>query len=357
MRMARGDGRLFQRGRIWWVAWCLHGRERRESSGSADKQVAKRLLRVRLGQLAKGERPGVGDRAVRVGQVLDHYATDRENAGRWSKGTRASVAFLRREFADWRVTEVTLATLTPWVKDKRARFASGSLRVHLATLKAALTTARRAGLIEHRADFPTLAASAPRKGFYSPSEARGHLGAIQDGDVADLARFLYLTGWRFNEGRELVWTEVDRAAGVVRLPPERSKSREGRTLPLAGELGALLERRFKARRLGCVYVFHHQGRRLSEWRFRSRFRAGLAAAALEPKLPHDLRRSMARDQIRAGVSKPVAMANTGHGDARVFDRYNITAVDDQAAALLATERYRAAAEKSDNPSDSRDASA
>jgi len=57
------------------------------------------------------------------------------------------------------------------------------------------------------------------------------------------------------------------------------------------------------------------------------------------------------------VSKPVAMANTGHHDPRVFDRYDITAVDDQTAALLATERYRAQAEKSDNPSDSRGASA
>ena len=59
-----------------------------------------------------------------------------------------------------------------------------------------------------------------------------------------------------------------------------------------------------------------------------------------------MRRSMARDQIRAGVSKTVGMANTGHSDARVFDRYDMTAI--QAKALLATEAFRASAE-SDTP--------
>ena len=70
-----------------------------------------------------------------------------------------------------------------------------------------------------------------------------------------------------------------------------------------------------------------------------------------------MRRSMARDQIRAGVSRTVAMANTGHTDARVFDRYDITAVQDQAEALLASEAFPAAAAKSDTPSDSESASA
>jgi hypothetical protein len=41
----------------------------------------------------------------------------------------------------------------------------------------------------------------------------------------------------------------------------------------------------------------------------------------------------------------------------VFDRYDITAVQDQAQALLATEAFRASAAKSDTPSDSRGASA
>jgi hypothetical protein len=47
------------------------------------------------------------------------------------------------------------------------------------------------------------------------------------------------------------------------------------------------------------------------------------------------------------------MANTGHRDARVFERYDITAVQDQATALLATEAYRARLANSDSLSDRR----
>ena len=44
----RGDGRTFRRGRVWWIAYFSNGREYRESSGSADEDVAKRLLSERL---------------------------------------------------------------------------------------------------------------------------------------------------------------------------------------------------------------------------------------------------------------------------------------------------------------------
>jgi hypothetical protein len=44
----RGDGRIFRRGRIWWVAYSRNGREHRESSRSTDEDVAARLLRKRL---------------------------------------------------------------------------------------------------------------------------------------------------------------------------------------------------------------------------------------------------------------------------------------------------------------------
>lgn len=44
----RGDGRVSRRGQIWWIAHSRNGRERRESSRSADENVAHRLLRERI---------------------------------------------------------------------------------------------------------------------------------------------------------------------------------------------------------------------------------------------------------------------------------------------------------------------
>jgi len=47
-----------------------------------------------------------------------------------------------------------------------------------------------------------------------------------------VARFAFLTGWRRGEILSLTWADVDRDGGVVRLRPEHSKNRQGRTLAI-----------------------------------------------------------------------------------------------------------------------------
>ncbi len=50
----RGDGRVFRRDRIWWVAYCRDGKEYRESSRSTDAREARELLRRRLATASSG---------------------------------------------------------------------------------------------------------------------------------------------------------------------------------------------------------------------------------------------------------------------------------------------------------------
>jgi integrase len=59
--------------------------------------------------------------------------------------------------------------------------------------------------------------------------------------------------------------------------------------------------------------------------------------------PHDFRRSAARNLIKAGVSRRVAMKITGHKTEHIFERYNIQTTDDVKEALVKVGQYKSAA--------------
>jgi integrase len=120
----------------------------------------------------------------------------------------------------------------------------------------------------------------------------------------------------------------------VRLRPEVSKNKEGRVLPLAGELVEILERAHAKHRLDCPYVFHRDGERIGD--FRKAWSNACKAAGLSPLLVHDLRRTAVRNMVRAGIPDRVAMALSGHKTRSIFDRYNIVSETDleQAAQRL-----------------------
>lgn len=125
------------------------------------------------------------------------------------------------------------------------------------------------------------------------------------------------------------------AAAVIRLHPERSKTKAGRVLPLSPPLKDVLARRTAKRRLDTRLVFHKDGRPIGDWR--KSWASACKAAGLTGKHLHDCRRTAARSLIRAGVPERVAMAIPGHKTRSIFDRYNIVSEADlqQAAGKLA----------------------
>jgi hypothetical protein len=74
--------------------------------------------------------------------------------------------------------------------------------------------------------------------------------------------------------------------------------------------------------------------------FRKAWGKATKEAGYEGRVFHALRRSSARDRIRAGIHERIAVSVNGWKTRSVFDRYNITSEKDIEAALIRTQEYR-----------------
>jgi integrase len=297
-----------------------------------------RLLKQRLAALGQGKPAVPEEERVTFESMAADYIREREVRGvpapalRWA---HQRVNNLSTGFGGLKAVEITTAKMREYTEARRAlKAAPGTINRDLGALSRMFTLAIQGGRLSRRPYIPRLPEALPRTGFMEHAEylaIRAHLPA----DHRDILDFAYYSGWRRGEVLGLEWRDVDRSAGVVRLRAEVCKTREGRVLVLSKPLRDLIERRWRARSLGCPLVFHRDGRSLDH--FKDVWRRACKAAGLPGKLFHDLRRTAVRNMVRAGIPERVAMQISGHKTRSVFDRYNIVSETDlrQAAERLA----------------------
>ncbi len=224
------------------------------------------------------------------------------------------------------------------VERQRQGAANGTIRIELALLGRAFTLAVRAKKLRTRPYVPVPAAdpSRVRQGFLAREELEALAKGLPD-DLADAVLFLFWSTWRPSEMRTLQWRDYDRTEQTIRLRPERSKNKYGRVLPVEGELAKIIERRWKARRLDCPYIFHRDGKPIGD--FRKRWKRACAALGLDDRIVYDLRRSGVRHLIQSGVDPHTVMAFSGHRTASMLRRYHIIDVDDLRRAAERASTY------------------
>lgn len=338
-----GRGRVYQRGNRWWIAFYVRGDEIRESGGKTEA-AAKKRLRNRQKDVHAGRYVGADEEKLTVDQLLDGLMSHLALKGAKSAASyKSHLTPVREFFALRRAVDVTPMDANEFAESVlEAGKARATVNRSLGALRQAFNLARKQGRLARIPYIGLLKEDNARQGFFERADFEAVVAHLPS-PLDDFARFGYLTGWRRGEIAGLTWQTVDRAAKEVRLAT--SKNGCGRVLPLEGELWDLMERRWNARHVAvsegvtkiAEYVFHRTGKRIAE--FRKPWAAACKAAKVPGRLFHDLRRTAARNMVRAGVSQSVAMSITGHKTQAMFLRYNITSEEDKRKALHSTQQY------------------
>jgi integrase len=258
--------------------------------------------------------------------AVDLVADYETNQKRSIAGVKLSVAHLNEFFGFDKALDIATDRIRTYIARRQGEGSSNaSINRELSALKRMFTLAVQARKLSTRPYIPMLEENNARQGFLDHAGFLSLRKAIP-AYLKDPLTFLYHSGWRVSEMRALEWRDVDLTGKVVRLRPEISKNKDGRLLPLEGELIILFVRAKDQRQLNCPYVFHADGQKIGD--FKKAWKTACNKAGLKGTLVHDLRRTAVRNMVRAGVRERVAMTLTGHKTRSIFDRYNIVSEAD-----------------------------
>lgn len=339
----RSQGSVRKVGRCWWIRFNVHGKRIEENSRSERRDDALTLLKVRIGEVAKGAP------AEQIGRLrfedagsavkANYIVKERRTAGHVDTRLKRLTAFFGKRTL---LASITGDRVDKYIAQRKSEdAANATINRELALLKRMYTLAMKDGKLFVRPRIEMLPEHNARQGFFEPADIDRlieHLPAHLQG----LVRFMALTGWRKGEALSREWRHVDLDAGTIRLEPGETKNRAGRVvafddedcLPALRDL--LVEQRDSRDRLRVAgtmtpFVFHRpNGDAIGD--FYSEWDTACTKAGVPGRLIHDLRRTAVRNLVRAGVPESVAMKITGHKTRSVFDRYDITSEEDTRGA-------------------------
>ena len=313
----------------YWIQYSRGGRVYRESTKSDNYAAAERYLKRRQGELVTGRFAGLEPERVLISQLLDDVLEDfRANGKKSLNSVEGGIRLhLRPALGDVRAAAFGTNLIKRYVTNRKAENASN------ATINRELTIVKRAFNLGYRAEpplvfrvphIPKLAEDNIRTGFLENTDYRKLRGLLPE-YLRLLFVLGYHTGARLGELRSIRWSQVGEDRIV--LHPGTTKNKQGRWLPIYGDMGEWIARaREESRKYGDSCV-------------KKAWKTACSQAGLPELHFHDLRRSAVRNMDRAEIPRAVAMRISGHKTESMYNRYNIVSERDLAGVKEKMERF------------------
>ena len=244
-------GSIYRRGTVYWIKYYKNGKVFRETSRSEKKEIAKRLLKHREGEIAEGKMPGVYFDKVKFDELAEDYLADYlVNGRRTIEKAKRCVRRLGEEFGGMKASDIGTARVNRYIQTRLDEGrANATINRELAALKrmfslAARCTPPKVAQVPH---ILMLKEDNTRKGFFEYEEFISLRNTLPD-YLKGLVTFAYKTGWRLSEITSLTWSQVDLKHGIVRLEVGETKNKEGRTVYLDEEMREVLQNHWDARK-------------------------------------------------------------------------------------------------------------
>jgi integrase len=191
-----GMGRLYRRGRIWWVRYYRNREAFNESSRSEKETDAKKLLQQRMGEIVLGRFAGPKADKGTLAELAQDLLTDYQIRGRKNqRQVKSKVNYVLAHFGHDRAKSVMTDRIKTYIATcQHAGAAVAQINRELAALKRMFNLALQAEKLPSAPYIPSLTENNVRTGFFEYEEFLALRKALPD-FLKPVVTFGYYTGW------------------------------------------------------------------------------------------------------------------------------------------------------------------